>query len=326
MLKAGLVGFGWWGQILANGAKGSDKIAITHVTTRNSGAITEDAAKYGFAVSDSYDAMLANPDIDAVILSTPHTVHLDQIRAAARAGKQIFAEKPLTLTAPEARAAYDAANDAGVLLAAGHNRRFHPSMRQMAEVVASGKLGTIVNIEGNISAPGLWMYREGTWRLSAEEQPAGGMTGLGIHLIDGIIALAGRVARVRAETAQILGKTDLDEVTSIQMRLQSGVPVYIGTSIATNMFYSLRVFGTEGMAEVRNGDLSEFVLTPRGGAAQITSTPGFDMQRAELEAFADALAGGPAYPVPAADVIHGIEVMEAAIHSAAHDGQMMTLA
>jgi predicted dehydrogenase len=318
MLKAGLVGFGWWGQLLAKSlAGGSDKIAITQATTRAPERITAQAETLGIATAPDYAAMLAEPEIDAVILATPHSVHLDQIRKAAAAGKHIFAEKPLTLTAEDARAAYKAAQDAGVLLAVGHNRRFHPSMRRLAQLVSSGALGRIVNIESNISAPGLWMYRDGTWRLDREEQPAGGITGLGIHLIDAIIGLAGPVAHVRAETARLLKTTDLDEVTNIQMRLESGAPAYIGTSIATNIYFSLRIFGSDGWAEIRNGDLGALQIAPRGGEVENLAFPGFNMQRAELEAFAEAVEGGPSYPVPEAEVIHGIEVMAASIRSAA---------
>lgn len=317
MLKAGLVGFGWWGKLLAKSlAEGSDKITITHTTTRAPEKIAAQAEALSIATAPDYDTMLADPEIGAVILATPHSAHLDQIRKAAAAGKHIFAEKPLALTAEDARAAYKAAQDAGVLLAVGHNRRFHPSMRRLAQLVSSGALGRIVNIESNISAPGLWMYRDGTWRLDRAEQPGGGITGLGIHLIDAIIGLAGPVAQVRADTARLLKTTDLDEVTSIQMRLESGAPAYIGTSIATNIYFSLRVFGSDGWAEIRNSDLGALQIAPRGGEVENVAFTGFDMQRAELEAFAEAVAGGPAYPVPEVDVIHGIEVMVAAIRSA----------
>lgn len=161
--------------------------------------------------------------------------------------------------------------------------------------------------------------------MSRDEQPAGGMTGLGIHSIDAIIALAGPVDNVRALTFRPVGKTDLDEVTNVQMRLASGVPVYFGRSIATGMYYCLRVFGTDGWAEIRNADLSDLVFTPRGGVPELISTPGFDMQHAELEAFADALVRGPAFPVPEAEVIHGIEVMEG-IFQSIETGEAVALA
>lgn len=148
MIAAGLAGFGWWGQILAKSIAGkSDKIRVAQISSRFPDKIAEETAEIGAKTTDRFDAMLADPDVDVVILATPHSTHLDWIRSAAQAGKRIFAEKPLALTAADARAAFEAANAAGVIPAVGHNRRFHPSMRKLSELVETGALGDIVSIE-----------------------------------------------------------------------------------------------------------------------------------------------------------------------------------
>ena len=118
---------------------------------------------------------------------------------------------------------------------------------------------------------------------------------------------------------------DLDETTSVRMQLRNGALAYVGASIATGLYFSLRVFGTEGWAEVRNPDLSSFEHLLRDGTGDVVSTPGFDTTFAELEAFADAITQNIAYPVPERDVVHGIAVMDAAIRSAASDGAVIKL-
>ena len=265
----------------------------------------------------SYAEALADPEIDAVVLATPHSQHLEQIEQAAAAGKHVFVEKPITLTAADARKAYAAAEAAGVVLAVGFNRRFHPSMQRLLGLAQGGSLGTIVQLEGNMSAPGLWIYKPGSWRQQRAEQPAGGMTGMGIHIIDATIAAAGPIASVRAEARRVVHPDGLDEVTGVLLDMRSGALAYVGTSIATNVYFNFRVFGTEGWAEVRNADLGEVVVGLRGQSPEVVVTPGFDMVKTELEAFADAVEGRAPYPVPKQDVIHGVEVMAAVFRSAA---------
>jgi predicted dehydrogenase len=267
-------------------------------------------------VKPSYAEVLADPEIEAVVLATPHSQHLEQIEEAAAAGKHIFVEKPITLTAADARKAFAAAEAAGVVLAVGFNRRFHPSMQRLLSLAREGTLGKIVQLEGNMSAPGLWIYKPGNWRQQRAEQPAGGMTGMGIHIIDAMIAAAGPIASVRAEARRLVNPDGLDEVTGVLLEMRSGALAYVGTSIATNVYFNFRVFGTEGWAEVRNADLSEVVVGMRGQQSEVVASHGFDMMKTELEAFADAVAGRAPFPVPKEDVIHGIEVMEAVFRSA----------
>ena len=104
MINAGIIGLGRWGQNLVNSIQGkSDKIRVVAGATRTRAQEAVDyAAKQGFPLVDSVAALLADPKIDAVILATPHTQRVELITAAAKAGKHVFTEKPLTLTSAEA--------------------------------------------------------------------------------------------------------------------------------------------------------------------------------------------------------------------------------
>src|SRR3546814_15409730 len=92
-------------------------------------------------LTDDYRAALADPAVAAVVLATPHLQHAEQIAAAAAAGKHVFVEKPFTLSKDSAEHAVRAAEQAGIVLALSHNRRFLPSMAELRRRIASGPLG-----------------------------------------------------------------------------------------------------------------------------------------------------------------------------------------
>jgi predicted dehydrogenase len=316
MIRASIVGLGVWGQNLARSLQGnSEKIQITKGTTRTLSKAEDFAKDQNFALVSSYEDLLDDANIDAVVLATPHALHLPQIQAAAAAGKHIFVEKPITLYKQDSEAAAQAARDAGVVLAVGQNRRFHPSYWEMLKRIESGQLGTILHIEGNFSAPGIDFYRPESWRVDPDECPAGGMTGMGIHLIDAIIDLCGPIDTVYAQSFAKVYEAGIDDSTSVLMRLKSGASAYIGTSVATAWLYMLRIIGDQGWAEIQNRDADKFVFVPRSGEREDIEFGAHPWELAELEAFADAIGGKP-YPVTEADFIHSTSVLRAVVESA----------
>ena len=125
MLNAAIVGLGRWGQNLVNHIQGkSDKIRVVMGVLRHPENARDYAAAKGFPLVDSLDKALADPQVEAIILATPHTAHAGQIIACAKAGKPVFTEKPFTLTTESAQAALRACAEAKVTLAVGYNWRF----------------------------------------------------------------------------------------------------------------------------------------------------------------------------------------------------------
>ena len=103
MIKAGIVGLGWWGKTLVEAAENSDVIRFVAGTTRTVTPEVEAFAKQkGLHLTTEYDGMLHHGGVDAVVLATPHSMHATQVIAAAAAGKHVFCEKPFTLTKREA--------------------------------------------------------------------------------------------------------------------------------------------------------------------------------------------------------------------------------
>jgi predicted dehydrogenase len=324
MLDAAIVGLGRWGQRLLESVSvpPSGQIRFVRGVARSPETLPPSIAAGGLAIGLDYGAVLADPAVRAVVLATPHTQHAGQVIAAAQAGKHVFVEKPFTLDAASARAAVAACRQANVVLALGHNRRFLPAMQEIARRVKSGALGDILHLEGNFSGNFGLGYRPGMWRAIGTESPAGGMTAMGIHILDAFIHLAGPVDWVRCESHRQAVTVDLDDTTSVLLRLRSGATAYLGTMIATGRIVRVQVFGTKGWLHLLDHHLLD-VCDVNGNVERI-EFPGVDIERAELEAFADAVQGAGAYPVSLEEAVHGIEVMEAAIRSAARGGEKIT--
>ena len=315
MIRAASVGLGWWGKTLANSIQDSDKINVVMATTRTLNNIEDYCKEINAEIASSYDEIVNSDKVDAVILATPHSKHLEQIVQAVNNGKHVFVEKPITLTAADAKIAYDEAKKNDKVLAVGFNRRFHPNFIKIVEMIKNNELGKVLHIEGTINAPGLWMYAPESWRSSAAETPAGGMTGMGIHIIDQMIASNGNISSAYAQTAKVIKMGDLDEITSVLFKFENGSTGYLGTSIASSIFYNFRVIAENGTIEIIERDLSVMKYTPREGDIT-TTTESANMCKNELEAFADAINGVAPYPVTADEGIHGAAVFEAVINSA----------
>jgi predicted dehydrogenase len=314
-VRAAIVGLGRWGQRLVSSIEGSDKIRVVAGVTRRVERAQGFADAKGFPLGAEYGAVLADPAVDAVILATPHSLHADQVVAAAAAGKQIFCDKPFTLDGASAARAVAAAERAGVTLAVGFNRRFMPSVAAMARLAADGTLGTLLHAEAHFSVNAVGRYDDDSWRLDRNEAPCGGLTGLGIHLIDAMITMMGPVESVFAQsTGRVL--SEIDDTTSILFRFKSGATATLTTLLATPTYFRFHLFGSAAHAELRGPDRLE-VTRLGDGPAEVIGYPPVDIERAELEAFADAVEGRARFPVTATEAIHGAAVFEAILRSAA---------
>src|SRR6266540_2970125 len=143
MLRTAIVGLGWWGKMLVNSSHGKGDVEFVLAQTRTKSAAEQFCREKGIRLIEDYDGVLADKSVQAVVLATPHSQHGEQVRRAAAAGKHVFCEKPFTLTAQDAESAIAATQKAGVVLAVGFNRRFHPSMAELRKRVHDGSLGDV---------------------------------------------------------------------------------------------------------------------------------------------------------------------------------------
>jgi len=335
MINAAIVGLGWWGKTVVESVQGaSDVVRFVAGATRTvSPELTAFAEAQGFTLADSYEAVLADPAIDAVVLATPHSLHALQVIAAAKAGKHVFCEKPFALARRDAEAAVDATRRAGVTLGLGYNRRFHPEMTKLRERIRSGGLGTVMHVEATMTFPNALLLKPTQWRAHRDETPCGGLTPMGVHAVDGMIDLCGAVAQVYCQSFRRVVEIDADDTTSILFRMKDGMSGYLGTMTATGPGFSFQVFGSkgwvrlEGMTHVAGASSEErrtrlfgaCRFQPAKGPAEVWEADRLDVTRACLEAFATAASGGAAFPIPVEDMIHGVAVTEAIVRSAASE-------
>lgn len=309
MINVGLVGAGRWGQTLVRSVAGkSDRIRFVRGVTRTPSKAADFSAELNLPIDDDYDALLDDPAIDAVVLATPHSQHLDQIVAAAKAGKHVFVEKPLALDSKSAAQAYEAAQGAGVILALGHNRRCLPAYRHMLKLVEEGALGQLLHAEGNFSGPSAFRQKPDDWRASREESPAGGMTGKGIHVTDLMISLLGPVMAVAALSRRQVLSFGMDDTTLITLDFASGQTGSLSTLTATPDDWRIQLYGTDGWMEIR--DERHFRMRLRDGEDTVTEFEQADIERAILEWFADTVENEKPWPVTRVEAIANTALLE----------------
>jgi len=331
MTRAAIVGLGWWGKTLVESAAGSEAIRFVAGTSRTLSPEAQGFAdEHDLRLAESYEALLADPDVDAVVLATPHSMHARQVAAAAAAGKHVFCEKPFALTKADAETAVEATRKAGVTLGLGYNRRFHPEMTKLRERIRSGGLGTILHAEATMTFPNALFLQPDAWRANRNETPAGGLTPMGLHAVDGMIDLCGPIDRVYCQSFRRVVEIDSDDTTSMLFRMKDGMSGYLGTMTATGPGFSFQVFGSagsvrlEGMTHVAGASSEErrtrlfstCRFQPVKGEAEVWEAERYDVARAALEAFAAAASGGPDYPIPIDQMIHCAAVTEAIVRSA----------
>ena len=322
MKRLAIAGLGRWGRILLESVQGkSDKVTFTHAVVRTPEKAADYASAKGLTQTTDLAEVLGDPGIDGIVLATPHSQHVDQVVAAATAGKPVFCEKPFTLTKADAVRAVNACRNAGVVLAVGHNRRFLPAIRHLKSLIEQGELGRILHIEGNMSGHVGARYTADMWRVDTKESPAGGMAGSGIHIIDTMIHLLGPIAEVQAQSYRLVHDIPFDDTTNMLFRFENGSTGYLVAMTATAPTLRLQVFGDKAAAELRGENILEVV--PVSGARTTIEWPGFDMERAQLEAFADAIDKKADFPVPLDDVIAGIATFEAVPLSAAEHARCL---
>jgi predicted dehydrogenase len=319
MLNAAIIGLGWWGKELVRSVQGtSPLIRFSRGVTLEPELATDFAAEMKLTLGTSYDDVLADPAIDAVVLATPHTRHRAQVEAAAARGKHVFCEKPFALNSADAMAALAACRRAKVALGVGHNRRLWPSIVELKALISSPEFGTVMHAEGNYSHDILANTAPENWRSQPEETKAGGMTGMGIHLLDAFSFLIGPMARVSALSTQRILPFPSGDTTAALIAFQDGATGTIATALKTPFVWRLAVYGSEMWVESTS---ETCIIAGRPGEPPDT----IDLEDANhigmnLESFARAALGQGDYHIDDAGILHTVAALEAVFRSAESNG------
>jgi predicted dehydrogenase len=320
MLNVAVCGLGWWGRIIVPLIKASGKLRVVCV-------VDPDPKAAAFAAEQavplkSFADVLEDGNVQGVVLCTPHTLHTEQIIAAANAKKHVFCEKPLAMSRADVLRSADACRKSGVVLAVGHEKRFEPPIQEVMRMAKAGDLGTLLQIEANFVQDKFLSLAADNWRLSQKEAPAGPMTATGIHLLDLSVGVLGPAERVFASVRQLGSQLANGDTLGILVNFRSGANALLGAVLATPFDGRFAVYGNKAWAEVRDKAHPEspqgWTLTVhrRGGQKTVQDYAPSKAVLANLEAFAEAASGGAPYPVPQEQMIANVSALEAIFRSA----------
>jgi predicted dehydrogenase len=315
-VRVASVGLGWWGGVLADAVVASEGIELVSCFARDPQRRTAFAEKYGIDAADDLDALLADDTIDGIVVATPHSVRAGLIEQAAAAGKHVFVEKPLALNSSDARRCVDAARQSGVVLQVGHNKRRQTGNRLAHQRLADGELGQLQMIETNISGPLSFKPDLPEWRQTREECPAGGMTAMGVHMLDTILYLGGPVARVYCRSTQVAGKLAIDDVTMVLLELQSGALAYLGTMLAVPTTSAVAIKGTDAAFWSEADGTRAFEQKRADPYRSEVSIEAIDTVKDEITEFARCIATGAQPETGGAQGALVVELFEAIVESA----------
>ena len=272
----------------------------------------------------SYEALLEDPDVDAVYIPLPNHLHAEWSIAAARAGKHVLCEKPLALTAADAERMIEAAETAGVHLMEAFMYRHHPSWVAVRELVASGRIGTLTAVQSwfgfhNDDAANIRNIRD---------FGGGALYDVGCYCVNLSRMLFGGEP-VRVEGAVVRNGSSgngVDILTTGLLEFENGLASF-GCSIRTEPDQRVDVYGSDGRISIGipfniPPDRPTHVFVTKGGdppVAPATETLTFetkDPYAAEAERFAEAVLDGLPTPVPPSDAVANLRVIERLFASA----------
>jgi predicted dehydrogenase len=282
---------GWWSDVLADAIQRSKKLKIAACYTRTEDKRKAFAAKYGCAAATSYEAILEDRSIEAIVNTTPNNVHLETTRAAAQAGKHVFLDKPIANSVSEGRAIAEVCRKAKVVLALGYQRRRESHFRWIRERIDAGEFGKLVNAEANISRDRLGKIDLSSWRYTAAGMPGGVMLQIGIHYSDVLEYLLGPVKAVSGRFAQLVLPGDNPDVASLILEHENGALSTLNASYASaSEYYLMNIYGKEASAYYDMHQGLRVLKRGESGAKPVPCAKN-DTFVEELEEFAEAARG-----------------------------------
>jgi predicted dehydrogenase len=308
MIKAAMVGLGRWGQTILASVQGkSERIRFVHGVSKEAEHAAV-AQKHELRLSRNLEDALADPEVEAVFLATPHSLHLSQVTAVAKAGKPVWCEKPLALTHAEAAQAIEVCRQAGVPLGTGTNKRCFASMRELRRIVAEGTIGEIMHIEGHYSNEHSTRVRGG-WRDDPKESPGAGMTGAGLHILDAFVSIAGPIRQVDARVCSRKAPPDPRDVVAVLADFESGATGLMATVRAAPVIWRVTVFGTKGCVEARGEDTVTLSLI--GQEPVETTYPHVDPLSTLVHSFVDTVEGKAPFLITPPQILGMVGAFEA---------------
>jgi predicted dehydrogenase len=339
-VKVGIVGLGRWAKVLTRAAAHSDRLKIVAGYSRSEEKRAAFASEMGVAAAPDMRTLLANPDIEGVILTVPNEQHLPVALEVAKAGKHVYTEKPIASRLEEGLEIAALQSKYGATVTVGHSARLMAGIRRIKQAIDAGELGRVALIEANFSNERALELTPQTWRWYKDRAPGGPLSQLAIHMFDIVHYLGGEMVEASSMASKLspVG-AEVDDQSLTLLKFADGKVGYVGSCWTSPGVFAVRVFGSKGLmhyeidfgvwdtpAKIHD---SSTLYIQRGkdgyGEREVLKDSESDMFRTELELFAESCRSGRANELSAENGNVAVAAVYAALRSIELNGQAVKL-
>jgi predicted dehydrogenase len=321
MIRFGIVGFGLHAvKRMMPGFTNAGNCRVTALSRRDLAQARKSARQHNIPLAfDSTEALARSPEVDAVFVTTPNSLHLQDVLTAIACGKPVLCEKPLGMNADECRQMVEAARQARVLFGVAHVFRFEKSTARIKERIAAGQIGQPVFVRSEFSFPGGPAHPR-TWLYDPKIAGGGPIADVGVHCIDTLrFVLQDEVVRVSARGMSDKISGGLEAAAALTLEFSRGTLGTVLVSYRAEYRSPLEFIGETGVLLADDGLNVEHpiqVQLRRGGEVVETETVSNQLAYAHMvDAFADAIEGKAQFPAPGEQGWQNQEILDAAYRS-----------
>src|ERR1700720_4857270 len=340
-VKAGIIGLGRWAKVLTNASKKSKLLEIVAGYSQSEEKRTAFQQELGVPAAASMQAILADPEIQGVILTVPNEQHLPMAFEVAKSGKHVYTEKPIASTLEDGLEIAALQQKYGVTVTVGHSARLMAGIRKIREAIDAGELGRVAFLEANFSNNRALKLTPKTWRWYKDKAPGGPLSQLAIHQFDVLHYLGGEVVEASGMASKLspVG-AEVDDQSMTLLKFADGKIGYVGSCWTSPGIFSVRVFGSKGLMHYEidfdtwdtpdqlHKKSTLYIQRGIDGYAkrEELKVPESDMFRAELEMFAESCRTGNANELSAQNGNVAVAMVYAALKSLEQNGQCVPIA
>jgi predicted dehydrogenase len=321
MIRFGIVGFGLHAvKRMMPGFLRAGNCRVTALSRRDLTQARESARQHNIPLAfDSVEALSRSPEVDAVFVTTPNSLHLQDVLTALACGKPVLCEKPLGMNADECRQMVEAARKAKVLFGVAHVFRFEQSTARLKERIAAGEIGQPVFVRSEFSFPGGPAHPR-TWLYDPKVSGGGPIADVGVHCIDTLrFILQDEVVRVSALGMSDKLSGELEAAAALILEFSRGTLGTVLVSYRAEYRSPLEFIGNGGVLRADDGLNVEHPIQLqllRGSEVIDTETVSNELAYAKMvDAFADAIEGKSQFPAPGEQGWQNQEILDAAYRS-----------
>jgi predicted dehydrogenase len=340
MVKVGIVGLGRWAKVLSRSLSSSQAISIVAGYSRSEEKRRAFEQDLGILTVPDLQTLLADPEIQGVILTVPNEQHLPVAREVAQARKHVYTEKPIASTLEEGLEIAGLQEKYGITVTVGHSARLMAGIRKIREAIDAGELGRVAFIEANFSNERALELTPKTWRWYKDKAPGGPLSQLAIHQFDVLHYLGGEILEAGSMSSKLspVG-AEVDDQSMTFLRFTDGKIGYVGSCWTSPGIFAVRVFGSRGLMhyEIDFGTWdtpallheSSILYIQRGkdgyAKREEIKVPASDMFRTELEMFAECCRTGKPGELSAGNGNIAVAVVYAALRSIERNGEYVRI-